>query len=60
MLASNMVIDIVNREMRSILYLDKPIGAMYPEKDLPAAEQRLKGFKWLKDKRPLSKWDIFK
>ena len=57
--ASNMVIHIIDKEMRTIIYLDKPKATLYPENEITPAEQKLKGFKWLDNQRPRSKEEIF-
>ncbi|MBU1008652.1 MAG: organic solvent tolerance protein OstA [Bacteroidetes bacterium] len=56
---SSMVIRMKNNEVQTINYIQQPSQAMFPEKELPPAEQKLKGFRWLEKARPMSKEAIF-
>ena len=47
-------------DISSIVYLVKPTETLYPEKDLPESERKLKNFKWYSEERPKSKMDIFR
>lgn len=58
-IASDMMIFLEDKEVRSITYMDKPVATLYPEKDISPFDLKLKGFKWITGKRPLSKEDIF-
>jgi lipopolysaccharide export system protein LptA len=60
LISSNMSIVIDENQVKSIIYYTRPEGIMYPEKDLPAEEQVLKGFEWLEEQRPRTRDDIFK
>ncbi len=57
--ASNMSILLNENEIESITYRSNPNEVMYPEKELPTDQRRLKGFKWLDEWRPKVKADIF-
>lgn len=58
--SSDMLIFLEKNQISSITYIDKPDAHLYPEKQVPEQELKLKNFKWLEGKRPLSKSDIFK
>lgn len=58
-ISSDMLIFLENNKLQSITYLEKPEAHLIPEKDFPVQELKLKGFKWLEDKQPKTKWDIF-
>ncbi|NOU47958.1 MAG: organic solvent tolerance protein OstA [Bacteroidales bacterium] len=57
--ASTMLIRLHENEIESITYRSNPNEVMYPEKELPNDSDRLKGFRWLSEWRPLVKSDIF-
>jgi len=58
-LSSDMLIFLEKNQVKSITYLENPVATLYPEKDISPYDLRLKNFKWIKDKRPLVKEDIF-
>ncbi|MFO8128880.1 MAG: OstA-like protein [Bacteroidales bacterium] len=58
-MASNMLILLENSEIVDITFIDRPDGSTSPEEEVPSDELRLKGFKWIDDRRPQNKWDIF-
>lgn len=58
-LSSNMIISLKNKKMQSALYTEQPVFTLYKVDGLTPEEQKLDGFKWLIDKRPLTKNDIF-
>jgi len=60
MISSDMVIGIKENKVDKINYISKPKGTLYPEKDLTSHDLLLKDFKWLDDKRPYTRLDIFK
>lgn len=57
--SSNMSIRLRERKMKQIVYIEKPTAVLYPEKDLGEADRLLKNFKWLGDRRPMKRQDIF-
>ena len=57
--SSDMLILLENRQPTYITYIDRPVATLYPEKEIPPLELKLKGFKWIEGKRPLKKADIF-
>ncbi|MEI7660950.1 MAG: OstA-like protein [Bacteroidota bacterium] len=57
--SSDMLIFLDNNKFKSITYIDKPEHHLYPEKDLPVYERKLKNFKWEEKRRPMKKTDIF-
>jgi lipopolysaccharide export system protein LptA len=57
--SSKMLIFIKENQIKTITYIDMPKATLYPEKDIPPMERKLKGFKWIEGRRPLSKHDIF-
>jgi lipopolysaccharide export system protein LptA len=58
-ISSDMLIFLENKEIKSITYIDRPVATLYPEKDISPFDLKLKGFKWMPNKRPLTKSDIF-
>jgi lipopolysaccharide export system protein LptA len=57
---SNMSIRLQNNEVQSINYKQQPNQVMFPEKELPEEQRKLKGFRWLEEKRPMNRLDIFR
>jgi lipopolysaccharide export system protein LptA len=58
--ASDMLIFVEKNQFKSITYITEPKGKTSPEKDVSPYDLKLKGFIWIKGKRPLSKMDIFR
>ncbi|MDD3636903.1 MAG: OstA-like protein [Bacteroidales bacterium] len=58
--ASRMLIKLLESQINEIIYRSSPNEVMYPEKDLPPSEEKLKGFKWLDALRPTDKMDIYR
>jgi hypothetical protein len=59
-IASKMNILLEDNEISTILYIDKPDAHLVPEKDFPKEEMKLKGFRWIADRRPRDRHDIFR
>ncbi|MCX6268534.1 MAG: organic solvent tolerance protein OstA [Bacteroidetes bacterium] len=57
--SSDMLVFLEKNQLKSITYIDKPEAHLYPEKEVPPNERKLKGFKWEEKRRPLKKMDIF-
>ncbi|MCK4287913.1 MAG: organic solvent tolerance protein OstA, partial [Bacteroidales bacterium] len=57
--SSKMLIFLENKQMKTITYIDFPKETLFPEKDLSPKDIILKGFKWLEEKRPRNKMEIF-
>ena len=57
--SSDMMISLSDSEVQSISYIIKPDAHLYPAADVPEENRLLKGFKWIEDKRPMKKEDIF-
>ena len=51
---------LANNKVDKIKFLRSPDATFYPMKDLTPQELKLKDFKWLLEKRPIVKEDIFK
>jgi lipopolysaccharide export system protein LptA len=58
-LSGDMLIFLEKNQVKSITYLQNPAAVLWPEKEISVYDLKLKGFKWLKDKRPLVKEDIY-
>lgn len=58
--SSDMLIFVKNNELQSITYEVEPKGGTYPEKELTPYDLKLKGFKWVEERRPLTRKDIFR
>jgi lipopolysaccharide export system protein LptA len=57
---SKMRLYVNDSKIERIVYFDKPAGNMFPDKDVPADQRILKGFKWRFSSRPLHKDDVFR
>ena len=57
---SKMRLYVNDSKIERIVYFDKPAGNMFPDKDVPADQRILKGFKWRFSSRPLNKDDVFR
>ncbi len=58
--SSSLYIILRDRAFKSITYIENPDAKLYPEKDLPKPDQKLRDFEWITGVRPLNKYDIFK
>ena len=47
-----------NGELERAFYYDSPRSDAYPVVQMPASEQRLRGFNWQPDRRPQDKYDV--
>ena len=54
-----MLIFVENKQINSITYITEPKGKTSPEKEVSPYDFKLKGFRWIVGKRPLTKKDIF-
>jgi hypothetical protein len=59
LICSDIIIHLENSEVQRIVFIDMPSGTLYPIDQVPAGEDRLKGFRWDPEYRPLTKEDIF-
>lgn len=57
--ASNMTIRLEDRKINNIIYIQKPTAVLHPEGELKPEELLLKNFRWLRDRRPMKREDIF-
>lgn len=57
--SSNMIIYLDDKDVKKILFLNKPNSILHPLNELSPEELLLKNFKWLENIRPLDKFDIF-
>jgi lipopolysaccharide export system protein LptA len=48
-----------NKELETIRYSNDVKGTMYPFGQMPEGENKLKGFYWKPDKRPVNKFELF-
>jgi lipopolysaccharide export system protein LptA len=58
--SSDMLIYVENKKITTITYIQDPKAVTYPEKDISPYDLKLKGFKWIDEKRPLTRFDIFR
>ena len=49
----------VKKELNKIKFVNNVDGTLYPIKDIPADKKELKGFKWLDNRRPKNKLELF-
>jgi lipopolysaccharide export system protein LptA len=57
--SSEMLVFLEKNQLKSITYIDNPEAHLFPEKSVPQNERKLKGFKWMEERRPKEKKDIF-
>jgi hypothetical protein len=57
--ASNMSIRLKDRKIKQIVYIQKPTAVLHPEGELGPTDLILKNFRWLSDRRPMKREDIF-
>ena len=48
-----------NREPQRVVFRNNLTGTMYPMRQINPDDMRLRGFKWLEDRRPKTKYDLF-
>ena len=48
-----------NDELKKVSWVNSVTGNMYPMTKIPADQKELKGFKWLDEKRPKTKLELF-
>jgi lipopolysaccharide export system protein LptA len=58
--SSSMSVRIKNNEIHTISYQSSVDEDMFPEKDLPKNQTKLKDFSWQKELRPVDRYDIFR
>lgn len=49
-----------DNKINSITFLSKPIATLFPEKEISIDNRKLENFKWLIEKRPKNKEDVFR
>ncbi|MBX2935456.1 MAG: LPS export ABC transporter periplasmic protein LptC [Ferruginibacter sp.] len=59
--SSGDVIDVffVKKEVNKVVFVNDVNGTLFPFKDIPADKKELKGFKWLDNRRPKNKLELF-
>jgi hypothetical protein len=59
--SSGDVIDIffINKELNKVVFVNDVNGTLYPLRQIPAGEDKLKGFLWLDKRRPKNKFALF-
>lgn len=59
--ATGDVIDLYfkNQDLKKVLFVNNIQGEMYPMNQIPEDQKKLKIFKWLEDKRPKNKAELF-
>ena len=58
--SSDMLIFINENQVKSITYLGSTTGTIFPEKDVSPYDLKLKNFRWVENRRPRTRNDIFK
>lgn len=48
-----------NREAQRVVFRSNLSGTSYPMRQMNSADMRLRGFEWLDDRRPKTKYDLF-
>jgi hypothetical protein len=59
--SSGDVIDVffVKKEVSKVIFVNDVNGTLFPFKDIPADKKELRGFKWLDNRRPKNKLELF-
>ncbi|MDT0552028.1 OstA-like protein [Urechidicola vernalis] len=57
--ASNIHITLEKNNIKTIGYIGKPDGKIYPEEEIHVNDRKFKGFHWRESERPTSKEEIF-
>jgi lipopolysaccharide export system protein LptA len=59
--ASGDIIDMLfeNKELKKVVFRTDVTGTMYPFKQTPEEKKQLRSFKWLENKRPKTKFELF-
>jgi len=57
--SSNMLIWVKDNKVQKITFISKPTAILHPIKEMGPETRKLKDFKWLEEKRPKDKNDIF-
>ena len=59
--SSGDVIDIyfVKKELNKVKFINSVDGVLYPLRQIPADKKKLRGFKWLDNRRPKNKLELF-
>jgi len=59
--AASDIIDMrfVNKELNRVVFVNQVKGTMYPVSQVPDEDKHLRNFKWLDDKRPKTKFELF-
>lgn len=57
--SGNMWIQVDENKIERVTYIDSPKATLYPEKDFPQEELKLKGFIWYEGRRPVDRFAIF-
>ncbi|MBN2520977.1 MAG: hypothetical protein JXB17_10760 [Bacteroidales bacterium] len=58
--SSNLKLYIEDRKIKRINFITKPTANLKPLNQVGEDEMKLKGFKWLENYRPISKYDIYR
>jgi hypothetical protein len=56
--AQTIQVNFENNEVSKVIFINQLAGKMSPMGQTPKEEQSIKGFKWLEDQRPKSKYDL--
>jgi lipopolysaccharide export system protein LptA len=49
----------INRELKRVTWVAGVEGMTYPFRQIPADKKQLRGFQWLEDRRPKSRYELF-
>jgi hypothetical protein len=49
----------INRELKRVTWVSGVEGVTYPFRQIPSDKKQLRGFKWLEDRRPKSRYVLF-
>ncbi|MFH1160381.1 MAG: OstA-like protein [bacterium] len=57
--SGDMMIFVEKNQIKTITYIGKPSGTLYPEKDVSPYDLFLKNFRWLEERRPKAKEELY-
>jgi hypothetical protein len=49
----------INRELKRVTWVAGVEGMTYPFRQIPADKKQLRGFQWLEERRPKSRYELF-
>ncbi|MBU0486702.1 MAG: hypothetical protein KKA07_05545 [Bacteroidetes bacterium] len=57
--AANLILIMDNSEFKTISFISRPSGTIFPDNQIPDADRRLPAFLWQIERKPTSRYDVF-